>query len=54
MDELQCKDCGRIAEPITKNIYDYADADGNRGTWVEYDCCPYCGSDELEEPEEEE
>ena len=49
MDELKCLACGHIGEPISKAVYENADADGNRGIWVTYDYCEECGDEDLTE-----
>jgi len=47
--DLQCKDCGYIGEPVTREFYENDDADGNRGIWVTYEECRKCGSEDLTE-----
>lgn len=54
MEELKCLDCGYIDEPILKEVYEFADADGNRGAWITYAYCKECGSEDLTEEIEDE
>lgn len=44
-DSILCPECkyvGHEEDFGTKTIYEYGDADGNRGIWVNYLVCPEC------------
>lgn len=40
------------SRPKSKEVYEYADADGNRGIWITYVRCPNCNYD-LDDDEQE-
>jgi len=41
--EYTCPECGSHKEPKHQKLYEFADADGRRGIWVDYDTCKDCG-----------
>ncbi|MFA5560069.1 MAG: hypothetical protein WDA59_11565 [Methanofastidiosum sp.] len=42
--EFECKKCGSTKPPkVSGASYEFSDADGNRGIWVEFIQCVDCG-----------
>jgi acetone carboxylase gamma subunit len=44
-EEIVCPECGFVGyeeDYGIKSVYEFADADGNRGTWISYFVCPEC------------
>ena len=47
-NKLFCNYCKEWKEPRTRVVNENTDGDGNRGTPVEYQECPYCGYDHAD------
>lgn len=39
---MTCPECGYDGEVEETPVYEFADADDNRGQWISYYFCPVC------------